>query len=142
MKPVRWWMPLAATAIALGSGVLPYGVLNFMGSMPLWLRDHPWPIELVAIGATAASLAFAVLAYRQRHARIASSVAAGLGLFATAGFVLFVHRASYELPPAPAELSIGSAAPDFTLPDEAGHPVTLSSLRGKPTLLVFYRGFW
>jgi peroxiredoxin len=33
--------------------------------------------------------------------------------------------------------------PDFTLPNQEGHPVTLSSFRGKgPVLLVFYRGHW
>jgi hypothetical protein len=37
-------------------------------------------------------------------------------------------------------------APDFTLPDQDGNPVTLSRvlLEGKPraVVLVFYRGFW
>lgn len=35
-------------------------------------------------------------------------------------------------------LAIGSAAPDFTLPDQDGTPVTLSRLRGKNVVLVFY----
>ena len=35
-------------------------------------------------------------------------------------------------------LAIGSAAPDFTLPDQDGAPVTLSGLRGKNVVLVFY----
>jgi len=34
----------------------------------------------------------------------------------------------------------GTAAPDFSLPDDAGHTVTLSSLRGKNVILVFYPG--
>ena len=37
-------------------------------------------------------------------------------------------------------LAVGSAAPDFTLPDETGKPVTLSSFRGKSVVLVFYPG--
>ena len=37
--------------------------------------------------------------------------------------------------------SIGSAAPDFTLPRVGGGEVTLSALRGKPIVLVFLRGF-
>ncbi len=37
----------------------------------------------------------------------------------------------------------GDAAPDFTLEDQDGKPVTLSDYRGKKTLvLVFYRGYW
>ena len=37
----------------------------------------------------------------------------------------------------------GEEAPDFTLEDLQGLPVTLSAARGKtPTILVFYRGYW
>ena len=35
-------------------------------------------------------------------------------------------------------LPIGSLAPDFTLPDQDGNPVTLSRLRGKNVVLIFY----
>jgi peroxiredoxin Q/BCP len=32
----------------------------------------------------------------------------------------------------------GDQAPDFTIPDQHGEPVTLSDLRGKPVVLYFY----
>jgi thioredoxin-dependent peroxiredoxin len=32
----------------------------------------------------------------------------------------------------------GTPAPDFTLPDQDGEDVTLSSLRGRPVVLYFY----
>ena len=32
----------------------------------------------------------------------------------------------------------GDKAPDFTLPDQDGNPVTLSELRGRPVVLYFY----
>jgi peroxiredoxin Q/BCP len=32
----------------------------------------------------------------------------------------------------------GDAAPDFELPDQDGHPVKLSDLRGKPVVVYFY----
>jgi peroxiredoxin Q/BCP len=35
-------------------------------------------------------------------------------------------------------MDINQKAPDFTLPDENGEPVTLSALKGKPILLFFY----
>lgn len=35
-------------------------------------------------------------------------------------------------------VEIGDIAPDFTLPDENGEKVTLSSLRGRNVVLVFY----
>ena len=65
-----------------------------------------------------------------------------LATASTALFLMIVHVASYKLPPAPAELAVGTPAPEFTLPDETGRPVVLASLREHPTLLVFYRGFW
>ena len=37
-------------------------------------------------------------------------------------------------------LPAGTKAPDFSLPDELGHVVTLSKLRGKRVVLVFYPG--
>ena len=35
-------------------------------------------------------------------------------------------------------LQIGMKAPDFTLPDKDGNPVTLSSLRGRKVVIYFY----
>ncbi len=35
-------------------------------------------------------------------------------------------------------LQVGMQAPDFTLPDQEGTPVTLSSFRGKKVVLYFY----
>jgi peroxiredoxin Q/BCP len=37
-------------------------------------------------------------------------------------------------------LPAGTPAPDFSLPDDAGNPVSLSKLRGKNVVLVFYPG--
>ena len=35
-------------------------------------------------------------------------------------------------------LNVGDTAPDFTLPDQNGDPVTLSSLHGQPVVVYFY----
>jgi peroxiredoxin Q/BCP len=40
--------------------------------------------------------------------------------------------------PTPTRLEAGQQAPDFTLPDQDGTPVTLSSLRGRKVVLYFY----
>jgi peroxiredoxin Q/BCP len=37
-------------------------------------------------------------------------------------------------------LPAGTPAPEFSLPDDSGRPVTLSGLRGKGVVLVFYPG--
>jgi peroxiredoxin Q/BCP len=39
---------------------------------------------------------------------------------------------------APAQPQVGDPAPDFTLPDQTGTPVTLSALRGRTVVLYFY----
>jgi peroxiredoxin len=40
-------------------------------------------------------------------------------------------------------LQVGAKAPDFTLPDAHGNPVTLSALLAKgPAVVTFYRGGW
>jgi peroxiredoxin Q/BCP len=35
-------------------------------------------------------------------------------------------------------MDVNEKAPDFTLPDENGEPITLSSFKGKPVVLFFY----
>ncbi|MGH7366076.1 MAG: redoxin domain-containing protein [Candidatus Rokuibacteriota bacterium] len=38
---------------------------------------------------------------------------------------------------------VGAPAPDFTLPNVAGQPVSLTALRARgPVVLSFYRGRW
>jgi peroxiredoxin len=38
---------------------------------------------------------------------------------------------------------VGTPAPDFTLPNVTGHPVSLAALRAHgPVVLSFYRGRW
>ena len=38
---------------------------------------------------------------------------------------------------------VGASAPDFTLPNQAGQPVSLAALRARgPVVLCFYRGRW
>ena len=40
-------------------------------------------------------------------------------------------------------VKVGASAPDFTLEDVEGRAVTLSTFRGKKSvILVFYRGHW
>lgn len=49
-----------------------------------------------------------------------------------------------DLPPNELDrVEVGDEAPDFTLEDQQGEPVTLSELRGdRAVVLVFYRGRW
>ena len=49
-----------------------------------------------------------------------------------------------DLPPTDLNrIKVGGIAPDFTLQEENGNPVTLSSFRNNyNVVLVFYRGHW
>jgi hypothetical protein len=61
------------------------------------------------------------------------------GLFCWGNFV-FARR----VPSASDAPQAGEPAPDFTLPDANGKPVTLSELRktNRAVLLIFFRGYW
>jgi len=50
---------------------------------------------------------------------------------------------SSNVSPRSTPVGIGETAPDFTLEDQSGNKVTLSSARNSgPVVLVFYRGYW
>jgi hypothetical protein len=61
------------------------------------------------------------------------------GLFCWGNFVFARHVPSSSSAP-----QAGDPAPDFTLPDSNGKPVSLSELRraNRGVLLIFYRGYW
>ena len=49
---------------------------------------------------------------------------------------------SDDLVPRTSPVQVGEIAPNFTLEDQNHQRVELSSARGAPTVLVFYRGYW
>jgi cytochrome oxidase Cu insertion factor (SCO1/SenC/PrrC family) len=66
-------------------------------------------------------------------------------------FAVFAAASAWStpLPASKGAPAVGTKAPDFTLPDANGSPVTLSRLfgpagsrKGSWVLLVFYRGYW
>ena len=62
-----------------------------------------------------------------------------LGMLAQATFAHGLRDDAKRLEP----VRNGEEAPDFTLEDVQGNPVTLSAARGKTaTVVVFYRGYW
>ena len=63
-------------------------------------------------------------------------LACGLPL---SGHVLAQEKKEAPPPPPPLTLKVGDEAPDFTLTDDSGAKVTLSSFRGKKNVaLAFY----
>lgn len=106
------------------------------------LLDVPWTRAsgAPAFGLMAAGVAAGVVA-AQRDRRF---WVRGLGVLNIVLLLLFiwVMFGVFALPQAEGVTDL-ALAPDFTLPDHQGQPVTLSEARASgPVLLVFYRGFW
>ena len=117
-------------------------------------RDVPWA-TLLLFGAGLLLIGLGLRrAYREPQAyrgRIAGPILMVLGI-ALVGF--FAYGAIYlarQLPPSEGAPRLGQKAPDFTLPDKDGHPISLSELlgsgaagadRASGVLLIFYRGYW
>jgi hypothetical protein len=108
----------------------------------LWMIDSPFirssgsPAILLITAGLAVALSAARRTRRLRDKFLLGGTVAIAAMFFT-GFFYF-----YRLPPPAAAISQGDA-PDFTLDDQTGQAVTLSTeyARG-PVLLVFYRGHW
>lgn len=130
-KPPRGW-PLALLGFLLALAAIPAYALTM---------DHAG-LRRTGIAAFAffgAGSALALVAWRRGRwgTRTLSSLTLLLsGLFT--GMFFFATRL-----PAATTIQTASVAPDFTLPDQMGRPVSLRSVREKDrALLIFYRGHW
>ncbi len=118
-------------------------------------RDFPWANLLLFV--VAAALLF--LGIRRGFAadrphptlsKIVTTLVASLGALVIAFFVFVVFVAARWLPDSKGAPQVGQKAPDFTLNDTNGKPVSLSELLSTPVngnapkgvLLIFYRGYW
>src|SRR5688572_8355247 len=136
--------PRSRTLAALGlaaviCGVVLYFVALFaLGGRLPGVRNHAVPSWILVGG----GLALSALAVRQaaRGRRLLADLLAGTSgvlALAFAGFLYAVLAVPEASGPA-----IGSTAPDFALSDQHGRTVRLADFRGRPLLLVFYRGHW
>jgi peroxiredoxin len=124
---------LCALAVALGPGL--WALLDGARLLPVPLRASPWPFEALALlcwGGAAATCA-------RRAPQLPAAVllvAAG----AASAWLPLTARAPPTLPPPSPELPLAQPLPSVALADEAGAVVDLSSLAGRPALIVFFRG--
>ena len=125
---------LAALSVLICAGAI--AAYSMLLDVPA-VRNHPEGyVAAFAIAATVAGLALALA--RRWHAWLALAVS--LLLFGLGSYVNFVLA---RIPAEPVVLRVGEPAPDFTLTDAAGRPMSLADYRGqKPVVLVFYRGYW
>ena len=110
-------------------------------------RDLPWANFLLFL--TAGWLLWVGLrrAFREpEHYRgkLSGSVLSVLSLAVFVVFCLIIFHFSRQLPASVQALRAGQRAPDLTLFDTNGTPVTLSGLlkQNRAVVLIFYRGYW
>ena len=117
-------------------------------------RDVPWVnLLLFALGLGLVGVGLR-RAYRQAEryrGKLSGPILATLSILIFGLFLFYNFWFSKQLPAATAAPLVGEKAPDFTLPDANGNPVTLSRLlaaagpgakKDQWVLLVFYRGYW
>jgi hypothetical protein len=132
-------------------------------------RDFPWA-NLLLFGIAAVLLLLGVRRAfapdRRRRSKIAASVLVTLSVVVLGFFVFFTLIMSRWLPASHGAPQVGQKAPEFSLADTNGRPVSLSELLSSPVsgktgnagalarndweartvpkgvLLIFYRGYW
>jgi hypothetical protein len=116
-------------------------------------RDFPWA-NLLLFAVAAALLLVGVrrsfAPERRLRSKVAGVVAATLSVAVFGFFVFSTFIMSRRLPAASGAPQVGQKAPEFSLADTDGKPVSLSELLSTPVngkapkgvLLVFYRGYW
>jgi len=133
-------------------------------------RDFPWAnLLLFALAAVLLFVglgrAFSTSRTHPTRSRIGGVILATLSVAILGFFVFAVFIGARRLPQSHGAPHVGQKAPDFTLPDTNGHPVSLSELLSSPVdeetaagarapadqesrktprgvLLIFYRGYW
>jgi len=130
----------ATRRLAAGLAGLALVVVAPVAYVPLMsnatARATGWPAFVVAgLGIALAGWAAA------RDARKRTRACAVLAVLVTAAWT-WLFFGAMRLPPSDTLAKL-TTAPDFTLPDELGHPISLRDARARgPVLLVFYRGWW
>jgi len=147
----RWNVSLWAGFLVVLSAPVTY--LSFFVRFPA-TRDVPWATLLIFAAGLALIARGLGRAYREPllyRGKIAGAILLTLGVAVFGLFGFGIFYLARQLPPSHGAPQVGQKAPDFTLPDKDGNPVTLSKLlapgpggtdRANGVLLIFYRGYW
>jgi hypothetical protein len=156
-----WNGSLWAGFLLVLAGLFSY--IPFFALFPI-TRDFPW-VNLLMFAAGGVLLGVGLTrAYRNPTRYRGRIFGPALALVSLLGIGFFCYGLFYvarQLPASAAAPRVGQKAPDFTLPDEDGNPVSLAALLSSPTtapvitgatgptaakangvLLIFYRGYW
>jgi hypothetical protein len=139
------WMGLLLTLLGALSNGLPF--IGFPAG------PVPWFSLLLSVIGFAVALLGLWRAFGQStvyKGKLSGSIAAAFSLLFLAGAIVFFWDARHIPAESAAAPQVGQRVPNFTLPDSAGHSVSLTQLFSglarkeppKALLLVFYRGYW
>lgn len=120
--------PLLVIAAFAGYLALTFGLALF--------QRVPYASLLVA----ASGVALGIWRAAQRPG--AGTLAAAVASVALAGFGAWWIFGYSMYGPREEQPGVGDRFPDFTLPDSTGATFELASARGRPIVLLFYRGDW
>ena len=129
---IRYGPALLSVLVSLGAIA---GYVAFL-RVPT-VRNHP---ELYLVAFALATLIAAAASWRAARWPNLVALALSAVLLVLGGYFNFVLA---RVPATATALKVGEPAPDFTLPDATGTPISLASFRDRtPVVLVFYRGYW
>jgi hypothetical protein len=142
MKP-KWNWPIWTGFVVAVGGLLSY---EFFARFPI-TRDFPWEnLLLFGIGDTLLIVGvFRAFGRPQLYrGKILGSILTAIALFLFGFFSYEIFYVLRQVPPSTSAPRIGEKAPEFTLLDQNGKTISLSSLRSgsRVVALIFYRGFW
>ena len=128
----RYWPALLSVVLSLGAIAAYVAFLRVPA-----VRNHP---SLYLAAFALATVIATIASWRAAWWPNLAALVISLALLGLGGYFNFFLAA---IPAATPVVRVGEAAPDFTLPDATGAPVTLASFRERaPVVLVFYRGYW
>jgi hypothetical protein len=112
-------------------------------------RDFPWANLLLFTIAGFLLLLGLARAFgnpKRYQGKIVGPILATLSLLIFGFFSYEIFYVLRQVPASSAAPRVGQKAPEFTLPNRDGKPVSLTDLLSSPksagAILIFYRGFW
>ena len=150
LRRINWplWAGLLLTLVAFMSYFFVFVWFPFT-------RDFPWANLVLFVLAGALLLmglrrGFASDRPHPVRSKIVTVLVSAFSALVVALFVFSFFVVGRWLPASKGAPHVGQRAPDFTLPDTTGKPVSLNELMTTPingkapkgVLLIFYRGYW
>lgn len=134
------WAGFAVTLVAL------FSYIPFFIRFPV-TRDVPWANLLLFLAGgwmLAAGLRRAYGQPERYRGKVSGPVLGALAIAFCALFCWGSFVFARRVPSSSSAPQVGQQAPDFTMADAGGKPVSLSDLRrtNRAVLLIFYRGYW